>query len=111
MPLYEFECKAGHRTDIFMSVSGAKRTVRCEQCGKRARRVMSRVSIIEANGIDRRQRREAKPSSITGALETKKEFDTPEMRQRIKEGKEILKVPKGTPSAFIPEALKEKTIY
>lgn len=43
MPLYEYECPNGHRTEKFLSLAEADKRIKCPQCGKRTERVFSRT--------------------------------------------------------------------
>lgn len=41
MPMYEFQCSSGHRTEKFLSVSESDKAIKCPDCGKRAKRAVS----------------------------------------------------------------------
>lgn len=39
MPIYQYQCEDGHVTDKFFDIIDRKTSVRCEKCGKNARRL------------------------------------------------------------------------
>ena len=49
MPLYEFECQDGHRSECIMSANDADYPVVCE-CGKPAKRVVSQLGGFSIPG-------------------------------------------------------------
>lgn len=49
MPLYRYECSCGHVVEKLQRMPGQK-TVRCPECRRRARRVMSAPGAIIFKG-------------------------------------------------------------
>jgi putative FmdB family regulatory protein len=50
MPLYEYECAKGHRFETVEKVS-EKPATKCRICSARARRVISRPTLLHNRGI------------------------------------------------------------
>lgn len=50
MPLYEYECAKGHRFEAVEKVS-VKSATKCSICSARARRVISRPTLLHNRGI------------------------------------------------------------
>ena len=50
MPLYEYECAKGHRFEAVEKVSERPAT-RCSVCSAKARRVISRPTLLHNRGI------------------------------------------------------------
>jgi putative FmdB family regulatory protein len=50
MPLYEYECAKGHRFEAVEKVS-EKPATKCSICSARARRVISRPTLLHNRGI------------------------------------------------------------
>jgi putative FmdB family regulatory protein len=50
MPLYEYECAKGHRFEAVEKIS-QKATTKCSICSARARRVISRPTLLHNRGI------------------------------------------------------------
>jgi putative FmdB family regulatory protein len=48
MPLYEFECPAGHVTGKIYRMNDERPvTVSCDRCNQRARRIFSRPTVVD----------------------------------------------------------------
>ena len=50
MPLYEYECAKGHRFEAVEKVTD-KPTVKCTTCSAKARRMISRPTLLHNRGI------------------------------------------------------------
>jgi putative FmdB family regulatory protein len=49
MPLYEYQCKAGHRTELRLLFEDKPAHTRCQTCGKQARPILSATPGIVRN--------------------------------------------------------------
>lgn len=50
MPIFEYECSQGHVTEDISSVK--HKTKKCEECGRRAKRIMSSMLFQFVGGVD-----------------------------------------------------------
>lgn len=50
MPLYEYECPRGHRFELVQKAT-EKTAAKCAVCSARARRVISRPTLLHNRGI------------------------------------------------------------
>ena len=50
MPLYEYECRKGHRFEAVQAVR-AKPLGKCSVCSAKARRVLSRPTLLHNSGV------------------------------------------------------------
>jgi putative FmdB family regulatory protein len=54
-PLYEYTCKAGHVTESTQLLAERAEHVKCQTCGKRARRVLSATpGVVKNPAVPRR---------------------------------------------------------
>ena len=44
MPIYEYECEGGHRSEAFKPMSESGNSNQCPQCGRLAGRIISRLA-------------------------------------------------------------------
>ena len=44
MPLYEYQCSSGHRSERFLRYEASRRPVQCRVCGESARKVPSLIA-------------------------------------------------------------------
>ena len=50
MPLYEYECARGHRFELVQKAA-EKALTKCSRCSAKARRVISRSTLLHNRGI------------------------------------------------------------
>ena len=48
MPLYQYECVGGHRTEEFRSLTNHTRTIECPRCGAFADQIISAPLLVSA---------------------------------------------------------------
>ncbi len=48
MPLYQYECIGGHRTEEFFSLANHTRTIECPRCGGFADQILSAPLLVKA---------------------------------------------------------------
>lgn len=50
MPIYLYNCNDDHETEDYSKVDERREFVRCEECGKRAKRVIAKATIFGFDG-------------------------------------------------------------
>jgi putative FmdB family regulatory protein len=48
MPIYEYECGKGHKTERFFRIKERKKFIECPECKERAKRAVTRHSAFES---------------------------------------------------------------
>ena len=87
MPLYAFECSTGHITRGFYKWNKIPKTVRCEECDRRARRILacmvapagnfpmvSSAAGVAVSQIDEAEKRSQEPGMVP--IEFSRETET-----------------------------------
>ncbi|RLI54662.1 MAG: zinc ribbon domain-containing protein [Candidatus Thorarchaeota archaeon] len=41
MPIYEYECECGNKTEAFFHIADSPDAIECEKCGKKMKKVIS----------------------------------------------------------------------